>query len=1488
MSVILNDTKFIKTLKLYKTKFLYPIDLKNRFTNSIVYLLSPNIESSINIINNPLAILNTKLFKSYFLEKSIQLILNNNLNEMSILDEHAKLEPLDEKSNDFYSFENNTKIFYPDILENIFREQLMEESDIFGLSESFGNYNYSNLLKNILYSSRIKTQKECINIYNNIKDKSPSIKYAYTNPLLFKSKNIYYDYSYYISSFYENNSYTLDKGVDIFVDFISKFLSDKRFSEYTNKTVVIPIDEWIKFIQSKYGNQVSIISYKDTINPISVIYRILMRKDLEEFKIKLNVSFFVFLSNDGYFTLDLNNNDINRGKPEYAKFDNLIKLMYSKQYNTAEEIQQDSKDVIMINLANKFADGGINLDNLTKNISNISSKELKDKGYIDNPETTDNIDIKKAVLVDKLEKVADKSSTSKDAEENIDTVLSNEDKDKVKDLIIDIQSSDGPNMNAVRQSRFNKAKEEMYDKNVNGKTIKELLDSSKKDEPLPEVELPIDTINDEWKHMKFQSFNEVYDLDADITAMFSHFVNVTHPMTIINISKENTSTSEDYKSTWTVKYEDAETGKRFNIILDIPELIENRFMKLRGNEKILLGQLMLLPIEKTDEDTVQIVSNYNKIFVRRKSPGGLTKSSIIINKLVKALDKYKGVGKNIFITYGDNSKVCSKYELPMEFIDMANIFSKLTFKDGSYISFNMDELNKLPFDKSNVDKNLSDEVLSKKYFSIYVKNGKRVINKEPEFQGSVDSMILNIINSHIDDNNKFMELYDSIPVAKRLMYSQASILNISIPVIVLLGYSIGLQEAMNKAGVIYKLSNTRPTGGRTFIKFSNNYLEYECKNSSQSLLMNGMMECDTSDYNAEDMNGKDMWLNILDDFGGRIKADGMDNFYDLMMDPKTIEICKILKIPYKYPEVLIYANNLLSDNKYSKHTDITGNRLRINEIIAAHLYQIISKAYGDYRNMIKRNKGLASFSVKKTAVIDSILSRDQTSSDLSTLNPLLENTAATKVTFKGVSGMNSDRAYSIDKRTFDDSMLGVVGLSTGFASTVGINRQLTMNSNIKSKFGFISPVKPKDLNTTNTMCTMEAMSPMAINHDDPFRTAMAFTQSAQHQMMVKKSMPNLVTTGADEALPYITSNKFSYKFKGKKGKVLELTDDYIIIEDSDTKKKDFIDIRETIQKNSDGGFYIVTKLSPNVKKGDILKNMDIVAYDKSSYSNSIGKQKDNQSLAYNIGTLSKVAIMTTDLGYEDSCIVDDSVSNALETIVCVQKSIVIPKNANIYNMVNKGQPILEGDPLLIFQDSFDDADANALLKSISDENIDILTDLGRKQVRSKLSGFVQDIKIYRTCDIEELSPTLKKLVKKYESNINSLKKVMKDNDIDKTYTLASTDKLAQEGKLKNVDGVLIEFYLRVNDKFGLGDKLVFYQALKGVCSYIVPKGEEPYTDFRPKESINAFLTISGVMGRMVPSALLLGYTNKWLIELTRQCKEELGLPWKNLQDILKE
>ena len=1404
MAIYLDETKH---LIMYKGQYRYPIDKQDRLKHSLVYLLTPNITASINTLNLKIAEANDMNFKSYFLEKNIEFIINNNLNEQGELRINESTLPLDIEAMDAFNLKDNSdilltedtlfsndknykyRLYFPDFVDALLEADLLNEETV---QTKYGSYNMSNILKQMLYSSRMKNQSEVLKIYEEVKKKVDGIQFTFVDPKLYRDMNLYYDFSYYTNIFFKSKQLPGDRGLDIFIAFIDRFINDKRFTTYNKRTMVIPVHEWVEQNENAFD-------HTKKITPISLLFRS-FKTDIERLHNWKN-TLLVFTTNRAFFTMNLsylNTGDIN-------KFVTLIKRLQQEDYKNSEEITQDSKLVIMNHLADKFSKGGMKINNLTGGTSTLSKDDLEDNGYLEDPNASDDIEIKKAALVNKLEKVAEKNTTAQNAVADLDNDIDEEEDDKFKELLFDIQSDEGIKINKARAERHDKMQAELLKKEIRGKSVGELLEQFETNDDIPETSIPVDSIDTDWAHVKFPNFNSVYtekDMQADIVAMFYHFTKVTHPMNILKIDVENTSTSEDYIDTYSVEYEDAESGKRSTMTLDIPRMVGDRFMKLRGNEKVLIGQLMLLPIIKTEEDTVQIVSNYNKIFIRRKSPSGFGKSTPIVNKMVKVFNKYGG--KEFTVIPGDNRKVCKRYALPASFIDLASLYSTIKFKDGSYISFNMDHLSTLPFDRSTLEKNdskLTDVALAMKYMAIYVKNGKRI----PIIDQTIDEHILDILTAKSKD---FVELYNITPVSKRLMFSEASILNMKIPVIAVVAYSIGLQKALNQIGIKYEFQETRPKKGEDFIKFNDGYLKYEPRSDADNLLMNGLMQISTENYSIKEINTKDMWLSVLDDYGGRIKADGLDNFYDLMMDPITQEICKTLHIPSDYIGALLYASSLLTDSKFNRHSDITGNRLRVNEVIVGHLYSVLAKEYGSYRNQIKRNRGSVGFTAKRSAVIDSILTHDQTSSDLSTLTPLLEAESANKVTFKGLSGMNSERAFSMEKRTYDDSMLGVLGLSTGFAGTVGINRQTTIDAGVRNKRGFITPKDPKNLHNISTFSVMEAMSPLAINRDDPMRTAMAFTQTVQHMMTVKKSMPNLITCGADEALPYLTSNKFSYKFKGKTGTILECTDEYIVVQDDRTKKCDFIDLRETIQKNSDGGFYVTTKLDANkgIKKGSKVKFNDILAYNKANYSPAIGngKQKNPNALSYNIGTMAKVGILNTAMGFEDSTYVDQYLATALATDLVVCKEVSLASTSNIYNMVKVGDPIEEGEPLLIFSDAFEDEEANALLRNISKEN-PIMSDVGRKQVHAKVSGKIQDIKIYRTVELDRLSPTLQEIVKKYEAKTNKLKKVMRSHKIDKEYELASTDKLPMEGKLKNVEGILIEFYLMTTDKFGAGD-----------------------------------------------------------------------------------
>lgn len=1334
-------------------------------------------------------------------------------------------------------------------LSKKFGNNIMDNSTFFISNEASDSIineasQYDTKLKNMLYKNRIKSNKEALRIYKTVKNSDKRIQRTFLNIDRYKGLNLFVDFYYYNGLFLKNVKMNPIRANDMYFKFISNLLLDKRFDkDYKIKTVFVPVKI------SEYGTNIkkgtNLWDYRNNINIISALSKMIRESKLQELS-KLDGYTFTFIGNRGYFKTD-KISDI-----KYSKFISLIKKLYNSDIIDDTEINNDSPKAIKTQIINTIENSkSVEINNLVG--TSTSSKNTVDRITSSEINTSnDKLEKDKNELVNVID---NHSKNANNVEKVLDDINNNEDEaDHFKMILKDLErnSPNRVNINATRSARMNDLNDKFLRKTVKNQSVQELLTSAKVNTPLPQTKLDIDTINEEWKDLKGVNFEKVYDINEDIFSMLYSLKDKTYPVSILDINEEDTSNSEDHIITYTVKCEDS-FGSRFTLKFDIPKFRNNRFMKLKGNEKTLNGQLLLLPIIKTDEDTVQIVTSYKKIFIRRygESEG---KSIPQADAIIKALSKYNG--KDIKVILGDNRRVCSKYELPIDYIDLSKVFNKIIInkqgKDKYEFYFNQDELR----EKYKID--------DTKGIPYGIMNDKTILYYNDDF------ILSSVIYAALSTTNEEMSsLLNNATRRKKYVYSRASILNTKIPLIVVMAYSEGLISTLDKSKIKYTLSEKRPkiSTNTDLIKFKDGYLLYDIDYDS-SLLLNGLKDCDTQNYSITEINGKEMWLDFLDSFGGRLKADGLDNFYDLTMDPITVDICKLYDLPTDYIEVLAYANSLLADNKYNKHVDITGNRYRTNEQIAALFYEALCESYEQYRLQIKNGRQKPSMSMKQSAVIDKLMEQP-TFSDLSVFSPVLEYEAANAVSFKGKSGMNSDRSYGLDKRIYDKSMVNILALSTGFAGNVGLTRQTTIDKNIIGKRGLIKSSTPEDMNTTKALCMTEALTPFGTTHDDPFRTAMTFIQTSKHSMRTKKQSPLLITNGADEALAYLCSDMFSFKAK-EKGKIIELNNDYMIIQYINGSKE-FVDLRENIKKNSDGGVFEVLKLDTDLKLGDIVKQGQIVAYDKKSFVNNTG----SKNLSASVGILSKVAILETDEGYEDSAIISQRLSKNLMSQVVVQKEILLEANTNVYKMIKKGKSVEVGDTLMIIQNAFDDEDANLLLKNLTDE--ESVSSVGRIPIKSKITGVVQDIKIYRSCELEDMSDSLRNIVKKYEADIKRIKRASKD-------TTNSTDlepdyKLPPTGKLKNAPNhVLIEFYLRYDDEMSIGDKIVYYSALKGVDKDIFPEGKEPRSTFRPNEQIDTLLSVESINGRMVGSIITSGCINKILIELARKSREIMGLP----------
>lgn len=251
--------------------------------------------------------------------------------------------------------------------------------------------------------------------------------------------------------------------------------------------------------------------------------------------------------------------------------------------------------------------------------------------------------------------------------------------------------------------------------------------------------------------------------------------------------------------------------------------------------------------------------------------------------------------------------------------------------------------------------------------------------------------------------------------------------------------------------------------------------------------------------------------------------------------------------------------------------------------------------------------------------------------------------------------------------------------------------------------------------------------------------------------------------------------------------------------------------------------------------------------------------------------------------YEDSTIITNKLAQDMASELVMVKEIVLGKNANVEGLVKKGDKIRVGDDLLRFENSFEDNSLNELLASVGDELQEEIKSLGKKPISSKYTGEIVDIKIYTDCELSELSPSLRKIVKDYYGEINKKKTVLdkydKTNDPFKLGMMMTepTGKIGTgDGKIKGhkvEQGVLIEIYIKYKDTLGIGDKLAYFTALKSIVGGVIDEGYEPYSEYRPEESVDCFLAPAAILARMTPSVLLTMFGNKVIIELERQLED---------------
>lgn len=1162
--------------------------------------------------------------------------------------------------------------------------------------------------------------------------------------------------------------------------------------------------------------------------------------------------------------------DENLGETEDENEDNIPKVNKSTLLAAATDtikkvnelpISDEKKDGLkkyaIGNMKKVYEDNSLNTISVVEKESDKKSDKLPNKNLLD-----DNIDeVKEQEVLKTSTTTSDNRLISK---EELSNTADKSLKKEINKLILPDQK-----MSVQRLARMEKIQKEISDIKIDNTPISKLTVKAKQKQ-IDDNPINVDVINENMKNIPFNNFEKGYNeklFEYDLTNILTSFAKKDRPLVLISLKKEDTSTTIDKLYTYTAVFED-ERGTRHTVTFDMPKFVDNKFIHINGSDKLFINQIIPLPVTKVSPDEVQISSNYNKVFIRRFGKNVSGK----ITKFHKSIDN---IPNNILtFTKGNNIQDNSSYMTTIEYDELGSKYSTINLinKDIT-LYFNQKEIidlcntYDLTYDKEN---EIPFGINSTKddYKLITIDINSDIIC------GTNSSPIDYIIDIVSESLPSFRDEFSKLSSGKKFMYTRATIMAKKVPIVLLLSFLYGLEPLLNKINADWSFSETRPqlkgneSNEKSVIRFNDGYFIYSNKSFSNALLLNGLYDLPTEEYEFLEFSNKEIYYDLfMRLFGRRNIGNAFENFNELFVDPITKEILEDYNLPTNFIDLIIYANSLLENNTFDLDGDLKNYRIRSNEMVNAHLYKVLSKAYETYR-VTADNKNPTKMSIKKNDVINDIFN-SQVLEEYSTLNPIFEMDRMRSTSYKGPGGCNVDRAFSIEKRAYNESMLGILAQSSPISSNIGISRILSLNPNITSLRGYINPGSQKDidkLDMTNMLSGAEMLVPMTATHDDAQRVSMASTQS-RHTISTMDSDYPLFGYGTDRTLAKLISNRFAYKAK-EDGTILEINENlgYIMVEYK-SGKRDIIDISNRQALNTGSGFYINNKLSPVFEQiGKKFKANDVLAINKDFFR----YDPISGDVIYTSGPLVRVAVIHGSCVYEDSTLVTERLAERLSSYITEKKDICIGKNSNIYSIAKIGDEVKVGDPLLVFDESYNDDYLNKLLAKMNENDKDDIINAGKTPIKSKYNGKVIDVKIYYTVPKNELSETLQKVVNSYEKPIKERLKNFSNNNIE-IKDLVSLNELPTEtkpinGKIKGVkmndNEVLIEFYIQTVDKFSPGDKITYSTALKGINQSLIPEGKEPYLASDPNEKIDAFMSVSGYYSRMTNSfALSLGLNN---------------------------
>jgi hypothetical protein len=443
-----------------------------------------------------------------------------------------------------------------------------------------------------------------------------------------------------------------------------------------------------------------------------------------------------------------------------------------------------------------------------------------------------------------------------------------------------------------------------------------------------------------------------------------------YPVKIKKFSHKIIDTDSDRFIQYTVTLQNIGGGysKPYDIKLNIPGLVSERYFKIKGSHYVQSSQQFLNPITKTNPNDVRLLSNYAIISIH--------------------LTNFRFNSANIreYLNY-------IKIKYP-KFIKEET--------DDYVILFNGDKLGltgNLVY--SNIDGSKKVEIDPDTNKLIDVMGNSRLGVTKYEYQ--LEYLF-----------NKLKDIDSSETLSKtklKIPYLEIYIGGIKIPLILYLWSQKGLLTTLNDESIDYNLTDNKPSDDSKFsIKTNKNqYLNIIPKNFRQTCMVNGLLKLQNilENKNIKDLNNPESCYELITELTA---SSGSIKMITLMTKNEIDPITKdLLEFSGHSTNLVKLVSNDMIDMLFnqlpSNLADLSIYRTRLSEMIFHLLYNQISMSHNHYRNRVFGfDDQEAKIELVENYVIQGLISDSGVLQNDEPFNPVQEIALASRVIKSGKGG----------------------------------------------------------------------------------------------------------------------------------------------------------------------------------------------------------------------------------------------------------------------------------------------------------------------------------------------------------------------------------------------------------------------------------------------------------------------------------------------------